>query len=121
MFRNLKFLVVDDDPLLREVLKEILEFQKGEVVESSNGNEAFKLLQQNTFDCVISDIRMPRGDGISLAKQMLSLTQRPKLFIYSGFNDLSQKQIEELKIDFVFEKPFDEPKIIEEIAKHLGR
>ncbi len=63
---------------------------------------------------------MPDGDGISLIKNIHThLTEKPKIFICSAFNDLSAEELKELGVVAVFSKPFDRKKMIETIASAL--
>jgi len=106
---NAKILVVDDEPDLREILVEELRDQGFEVSEASSGNEAWSLVQKTEFKVVISDIRMPHGDGIGLLKNIHggSLAKPPIVFLLSGFSDLSEQDAKKLGARQVFSKPFE--------------
>ena len=68
-----KILVVDDEQEIREVLKEYLEYNEHdgfEAVLASDGLEAIKLCENQTFDLVIMDIMMPKMDGMSALKEI---------------------------------------------------
>lgn len=116
-----RFLVVDDDEMLREVIRDILAFEGAQVTEAENGAVAFSLVQSIQFDVVVSDVRMPGGDGIALAKNISELQgKKPLVFICSGFNDLSPNQIRNFQIIKVFDKPFEPSKFLNEIAAKLS-
>lgn len=66
-----RILVVDDEQSIRYVLREILEEEKYEVQDAQNGEEAYELLQNNSFDVVLSDIKMPKMDGLALLDKIL--------------------------------------------------
>jgi putative nucleotidyltransferase with HDIG domain len=68
-----KVLVVDDEPRLRRVLVRLLEGEGFATKEAGSGVEALAVLEQETFPLVISDIRMPQMDGVTLLKE---ITQR---------------------------------------------
>ena len=61
-----KILIVDDEPSIRETLKEILEYEKYEVDQAGDGKEGWELLQNQDYDAVLCDIKMPKMDGIEL-------------------------------------------------------
>jgi CheY-like chemotaxis protein len=103
-----KILIVDDEPMLREILKEAFETANFAVHEAENGCEAFRLVREIQFDCVLSDIQMPGGDGKALAKNIHELPgPKPKVFLVTGFNDLTPQKAKELGVIKIFDKPFD--------------
>lgn len=114
-------LVVEDDTDLREVISDMLKSHGATITEAANGKIAFELIKAERFDAVLSDVRMPGGDGISLMEQINAhLPVAPKLFICSGFNDLSKEDLSRLHILAVFPKPFDEEEVVAAIAGALG-
>ena len=62
----LKILVVDDEQSMRDFLKILLLKEGHEVITAEDGNKALTCIQKETFDLVISDIRMPRMTGLEL-------------------------------------------------------
>jgi CheY-like chemotaxis protein len=122
ILEGLNFLVVEDDEMLRHLLREIFEENGARVTEAKNGVIAFSLVQTNRFDVVLSDVRMPDGDGLTLAKRISELVgDKPAVFICSGFNDLTAESAQQLNILKVFEKPFEQKTMIDEIYRRLGR
>jgi len=65
-----KLLLVDDEPGVRQAVKDYLEESNFTVQVASNANDAWQLLQQNLPDLVISDIMMPQVSGIQFLKQL---------------------------------------------------
>jgi YesN/AraC family two-component response regulator len=59
-------MIVDDEDLLRQTLRHILEAAGHEVLDASNGNECLKALETQAVDVVITDIVMPEKEGIEL-------------------------------------------------------
>ncbi len=116
-----KFLVVDDDNFMREVVNEIFTNYGATVTEAENGVEAFLLVKKTDYDVVFTDMRMPGGDGIALAKNISELSgKKPMVFVCSGFNDVAIEKIKELNIQKVYEKPFDYALIVKEISDLLS-
>ncbi len=115
-----KILVVDDEPMLREILKDFLELGSYQVEEAHNGHEAFKMISRTSFDCVISDVRMPNGDGTELAKNIFNMQGvKPKVFLATGFSDISDEQAKSLGVEKVLHKPFDYNELLSAIRQAI--
>ncbi len=70
-------LIVDDDPRIRGLLTESLSALGYTTSQASNGREALELVFNHEYDCVITDIRMPEVDGLTLLQSLKS--QKPEL------------------------------------------
>jgi CheY-like chemotaxis protein len=120
-FKGKSILVADDEELIREIFVEVFSSLNAVVAEAHNGKEAFELLNTNRFDVVISDIRMPGGDGIKLLEQIQNeLPYQPKIFLCSGFSDIDPATAEKLNVVKVFPKPFVVKAMVQAIAGALG-
>jgi CheY-like chemotaxis protein len=108
-FTGLKFLVVDDEELLREILTETFAMHGAHVDSAEGGQEAIQKIKATAYDVLISDVRMPSGDGFELVKAIAQLPERQKMkiFICSAYNDLTEEKISDLKIFQIIQKPFD--------------
>lgn len=83
-----KILIVDDERSIRSTLKEILEYEKYQIEEAEDGAKGLKMIQENHYDVVILDIKMPKMDGIEvLEKAMLDNPETPFIMI-SGHGNL---------------------------------
>lgn len=102
-------LIVDDEPEIRNNLALFLEtIGQFKIYQAKSGNEALSILSKINADLVISDLRMPFGDGLFLINQLKDKITRGLKFIFmTGFSDLSQKEALELGAEEVFSKPFD--------------
>src|SRR2546421_2327621 len=67
-----KCLVVDDEPRLRRVLVRLLEGEGFSCAEAGSGGEAVEILQQAPVPLVISDLRMPQMDGVTLLREIIA-------------------------------------------------
>lgn len=74
-------LVVDDEPQIREVIREYAEFEGYGVTEACDGMEAVALCGERDFDIVIMDAMMPRLDGFSACKEIKKRKQIPMLML----------------------------------------
>ena len=84
-------LLVEDEFTLRRALGIFLEDEGYDVVAVTNGEEAWVQAQEDVFDLVLTDLRMPVMDGIELVKRLRSLPQYTKtpIFILSANNEQS--------------------------------
>ena len=111
-----RILLVDDEDLLREVIKEIFEKAGYDVDEATNGRTALKMIREYDYDCVVSDIRMPGGDGFELVQNIFKMTGKiPKIFMITGFSEVTPAKALELGIECIFEKPFEMRKLLKAI------
>ncbi len=118
MFKGKVILVVDDEADLREILKDELVFEGAEVYEASNGKEALKIVKERKFDAILSDIRMPGGDGKTLAREVREISpSKPVVILITGFADLRSEDAYSLGADGYVTKPFH----LEDLKKNLHR
>ena len=64
----LQILVADDEPNMRKVLRAMLEQDGLEVHEADDGDKALEVLQENHIDILITDLKMPKLDGMGLLR-----------------------------------------------------
>ena len=65
-----RILVVDDDPDLREILRDRLQAWGFDVSEAANGSEGLTALERSRFDVVLLDVSMPVMDGLTMLKHL---------------------------------------------------
>jgi len=87
-----KILVVDDDELLLEEMREFLEEDKHLVTLASKAGEAIKLIQDTKPDLMIIDIIMPGVDGFELLRQAKEILPHSKAIVLSGVGDEQFKE-----------------------------
>lgn len=104
----MKILVVDDEPELREVICLGLQNSGWTTVEASGGKEAEAILKNEKFDAILSDIRMPQGNGIELltfTRENINLTI--PFILMTGYYDITQKEALDKGANYLLSKPFD--------------
>ncbi|MDZ4723842.1 MAG: response regulator [candidate division Zixibacteria bacterium] len=117
MSPSAKILIVDDDPLLQELLNDTLSAVGYQTLSTSNATEALGLLQKSDIDLVITDIKMPDINGFQLLKLVrLHYPQMPVIFI-SGY--ATPEMISAAGPDGFLLKPFRIAQIEELIEKTL--
>ena len=112
-----KVLIVDDEPEMLEGLKILIDWQHyGFKIKdtSKNGLEAVEKIQNFRYDLVITDIRMPKLDGMELIKEIYNLKPLIKVMILSGYNDFKYaKQAIQFGVKGFLLKPIDEDELVE--------
>ncbi len=114
-------LVVDDERYVRELA--VLAFQHHSVQcdTASDGEEGLALAKQQHYDAVITDLRMPRRNGHSLATELLGWPNRPRIVVLTGLaeprltEDLRSRGVED-----VVQKPIDFDELAVRVLSHLG-
>ena len=76
-----KLLVVDDEPKIREIIREYAEFAGYEVEEAEDGMVALGLCKLNDYDLIIMDIMMPKLDGFSACKEIKKIKDIPTIML----------------------------------------
>ncbi len=79
-----RILVVDDEPIVRELVRKTLERVDHEVAEAEDGEVALKLSKKQPFDLVIADLFMPVMDGLQLIVQLREESPNTKVVAISG-------------------------------------
>ena len=119
-----RILLVDDHQQLRKTLSDFLTRQEGiaRVREAANGADALKLLREESFDILITDIIMPLMDGYTLLEELRRMGGNPpKVIVISALNrdDFVTRAIE-LGAAFYMVKPFDMQHLLSRIRDLTG-
>jgi DNA-binding NtrC family response regulator len=105
---RLKIVVVDDDPALLEIVTAYLDMEGFEVTGATNGASALILSKRIDPDIVITDIRMPEKDGLTLTAELKAYNSAIDVIVMSAFSD-KDSILQALKlgvVDYLI-KPFD--------------
>lgn len=113
-------LVVDDDDSIRELVSALFEMRGFNILNAYNAPSALEVLKKNKVELVLSDIRMPGGDGISLLEQIRQCSPDiPVVILFTGFSDLTEKQCIAKGAKKVFTKPFDHRELMNFVIASL--
>lgn len=117
-----KILIVDDEADLREILSEDFSLQGATVFTAKNGREAYDVALKERPDVILSDVRMPGGDGVELLKRIRAKydTTPPHVFLLTGFSDLKPEEAVELGGQGLVSKPFSLKLLRERVAAVLN-
>jgi len=121
-----RIVIVDDEQPARERLKNLLayiavEFPKEVVAEAGECLEALERLEGLTADVMLVDIRMPRLDGIDLARNVAARPQAPAVIFVTAYDQYAVKAFELSATDYLL-KPVRAPRLLEALkkARRLG-
>lgn len=119
-----KILIVEDEKSISNILENILsdEIQGSEIIIAENGLDAYKLIEKNDFDLIISDIKMPKLSGNELLTQSLSIKPESVFLMISGHADI-ETAVTCLKngaYDFI-SKPIDINRLITSVKNALEK
>lgn len=115
-------LVVDDEPLVRKSVREILSDEGHRTLEAENGAQCLEALEKEAVDLVLLDIQMPGTDGLTTFKERIRRKFQVDVIIMSGHGNISIA-VESVKfgaLDFL-EKPFSSAKLKEAVAAGLRK
>ena len=116
-----KILVVDDEPKIREVIREYAEFSGFEVTEAEDGMSAVGLCKLNDYDLIVMDIMMPKLDGFSACKEIKKIKDIPIIMLSARGEEYDKLFGFELGIDDYVVKPFSPKELIARINAVLAR
>ncbi|HEY9650875.1 MAG TPA: response regulator transcription factor [Coleofasciculaceae cyanobacterium] len=119
-----KLLLVDDEPGVRESVKEYLEESGFTVQVASNATDAWQMVQQKTPDLVISDVMMPQVDGYQFLKQLRDdprFKSLPVVFLTARGMTSDRIQGYQAGVDAYLPKPFDPDELIAIVENLIER
>jgi two-component system response regulator PilR (NtrC family) len=116
-----KILIVDDEKAIRESVSLVLSEEGYETAMASTGKEALKKLNEQDFDVLITDLKMPEMDGIELIKKSLKICPETSVIIITAHASV-ESAIEALRIgafDYIL-KPFDFDDLLLKVERLLN-
>ena len=119
-----QLLLVDDEPRLREAVKDYLQESGFSVQVASNARQGWEMMQQNTPDLVISDIMMPQVDGYQFLKQLRDdprFRSLPVIFLTAKGMTTDRIQGYQAGVDAYLPKPFDPDELVAIVENLLER
>ncbi len=109
--RGLKILIADDSPSIRDFLEQELLDNNFTVISAKDGKDALEKFNKEKIDLIISDVEMPRMDGLALTKMVRDDPEKSDLpiIVYSSIGDIGMKQrASYLKADHITKLNMDE-------------
>ena len=117
----MKILVVDDEELIRSVVREYAELEGYKVDEAENGQDAIDKCKQNNYDLIIMDIMMPKLDGYQAVKEINKDRSIPVLMLSARGEEYDKLLGFNLGIDDYVQKPFSPKELIARVKAILKR
>ena len=125
---NVKLLLVDDEPLIRESLYEILRMEGYVVQTTETGEKALDLIDRSHFDVVVTDFKLPRMSGLDLLKELKKRHPKTETIVITGYGSIESaveamkmgafdyitKPINDHEIKIIINKIVEKKKILEE-------
>ena len=119
---KLQILIIDDEPLVRSLLKQILENAGHDVTEAGDGQEGVRCFRENNFDLVITDHGMPVMNGLDAAFRIKKLNPETPVLLITGWQTETDATFQKPSgIDEFITKPFDLEKLVELVDKYGSR
>lgn len=117
----MKILVVDDESLIRSVIREYLILEDYEVDEASNGEEAVKLVTNNDYSLMIMDIMMPHMDGFQACREIKKIKDVPCIMLSARSEEYDKLAGFDVGIDDYVTKPFSPKELVARVKAILKR
>lgn len=116
-----RILLAEDDDSMRGFLQRALSRAGYDVTSFANGEEAFERLKQEPFTLLLTDIVMPRMDGIELARRASELDPELKIMFITGFAAvILNSDVAAAKEARVLSKPFHLKDLVQEVERVLA-
>jgi CheY-like chemotaxis protein len=116
-----KILVVDDDPVIRDMMADILEFEGYTISIARNGFEALQLLRSDENYLIFLDIMMPTMSGKEVCTVLEAdthLRKRHIIILMSAMDNLEEAA--SLQVDAILQKPFVVEDVIDILEPYMG-
>ena len=120
--RNLKTLLVDDDPFIRDAMKVAFKRKKLSLCTAETAEEGLKAMHAESFDIIISDFKLPGISGLTFLKQ--AVASQPgsiKLLISANSSDEVVSEAYRIGVHDFLPKPFTLETLLATLRMHLGK
>ena len=107
MYKIPDILIIDDEPLMRISISDALKVEGYNVMSAETGGEGLKSIKNNSYDVVITDLRLPEVDGVQILKSCKQISPRTKVLMITAYGSVDTA-VEAMKIgayDYIT-KPF---------------
>ena len=117
-------LIIEDDDNFRSLLKALLEVDGYNIIEASNGRYAFKILQKESPDLIITDLIMDDIEGIEIIMKVKEDSPKKPIIAISGGGSIGPEDYlesaKDLGADQTFSKPFTSEEMLDAVKKLLS-
>ena len=116
-----KILVVDDEKMIRELIKKYATFEGHEVYEACDGMEAVERCKADSFDVIIMDVMMPELDGFSACSEIRKFSDTPVIMLSARGEEYDRIHGFEIGVDDYVIKPFSPKELMMRIQAIMKR
>lgn len=116
-----RILIVDDEALIRDLIKEYVSLENFTVDEAADGQLGLELFQRQHYDLIILDVMMPIMDGWSLCREIRKVSQVPIIMLSARGEEYDKLLGFELGVDDYLTKPFSPKELLARIKAILRR
>ncbi len=116
---GVSILVVEDEPIVRSLLKDVLTAEGFKVTTAEDGEKALKVWQDKEFDLIITDLGMPVMSGFELAAKVRAKSDIPIILTTGWESQIDRKKVKKYKINRIVGKPFQLKELIDAIYEIL--
>jgi EAL domain-containing protein (putative c-di-GMP-specific phosphodiesterase class I)/FixJ family two-component response regulator/GGDEF domain-containing protein len=118
MSEKIYILYIEDDKIVADSVSRTLKLLNQNVFTAYNGEEALRIIEKNPIDIIITDIRMPKLDGIGLIERLREKELDIPVVITTAFNEIDYlKRAIDLSVESFIEKPIDLKKLLKIVSK----
>lgn len=118
----MKILIVEDSPSLREIIRKTLEKERYVVEEAPEYRTALAKIEDYTYDCILLDIMLPDGNGLSLLEELKKQHKKENVIIISAKDSLEDKVLGlDLGADDYLPKPFHLAELVARVKSVIRR
>jgi CheY-like chemotaxis protein len=119
--KEASILIADDEPVLLDIMAEWFKSEAGQVFCAADGEQALQVLQASKVDLIITDVRMPVMDGVTLLKRIKAGGSRtPSLVFITGFADIEARDAYDLGAEALLEKPIERDDLVAVARRSLS-
>lgn len=111
----MKILIVDDEKMIRNVLREYVEFEGNEAYEAEDGLQAVRMCKENDYDLILMDVMMPGLDGFSAVKEIRKTKDIPVIMLSARGEEYDKLFGFEIGVDDYVTKPFSPKEVMARI------
>lgn len=118
---NTRILIVDDEALIRDLIKEYLSVEDYAVDEGADGQQGLEMFQRHHYDLIVLDVMMPFMDGWSLCREIRQISSVPIIMLTARGEEYDKLLGFELGVDDYLTKPFSPKELLARIKAILRR
>lgn len=114
-------LIVDDQPVIRGLIAEVLQARGLTVWQASRGSEALELMESRPLGCLLLDLKLPDMGGLEVLRRYRAMNGTAPVIVMTGYRDAAlENESTRLRIARVMDKPFDIKRLEQAVLETIG-